>query len=51
LIVYDLDPNANKKEAATCFEAALKLEPVYVLAKQNKKTLARIDSAKAPTRN
>jgi tetratricopeptide (TPR) repeat protein len=49
LIVYDLDPNANKKEAASCFEEALKLEPAYVLAKQNKETLATIDSAKAPT--
>jgi tetratricopeptide (TPR) repeat protein len=48
LIVYDLDPNANKKEAATCFEEALKLEPTYVLAKQNKETLATIESAKAP---
>jgi tetratricopeptide (TPR) repeat protein len=42
LIVYDLDPNANKKEAATCFEDALKLEPTYILAKQNKETLAVI---------
>jgi tetratricopeptide (TPR) repeat protein len=42
LIVYDLDPNANKKEAATCFEEALKLEPTYILAKQNKETLAVI---------
>ncbi len=49
LIVYDLDPNANKKEAATCFEEALKLEPTYVLAKQNKETLATIESEKAPT--
>jgi tetratricopeptide (TPR) repeat protein len=51
LIVYDLDPNANKKEAASCFEEALKLEPAYVLAKQNKETLATIDSAKAPAKN
>ncbi|MDZ7878532.1 MAG: hypothetical protein U5L45_12710 [Saprospiraceae bacterium] len=51
LIVYDLDPNANKKEAATCFEEALKLEPAYVLAKQNKETLAAIDSAKASAKN
>lgn len=51
LIVYDLDPNKNKKEAATCFEEALRLEPAYVLAKQNKETLATIDSAKAPTKN
>jgi tetratricopeptide (TPR) repeat protein len=42
LIVYDLDPNVNKKEAATCFEEALKLEPTYILAKQNKETLAVI---------
>jgi tetratricopeptide (TPR) repeat protein len=42
LIVYDLDPNANKKEATTCFEEALKLEPSYILAKQNKETLASI---------
>jgi tetratricopeptide (TPR) repeat protein len=42
LIVYDLDPNANKKEATTCFEEALKLEPAYILAKQNKETLASI---------
>ena len=51
LIIYDLDPNANKKEAATCFEEALKLEPTYVLAKQNKETLASIEAAKtaAPT--
>jgi tetratricopeptide (TPR) repeat protein len=42
LIVYDLDPNANKKEAATCFEEALKLEPTYILAKQNKETVAVI---------
>jgi tetratricopeptide (TPR) repeat protein len=49
LIVYDLDPNANKKEAASCFEEALKLEPAYILAKQNKETLATIESGKAPT--
>jgi tetratricopeptide (TPR) repeat protein len=42
LIVYDLDPNLNKKEAATCFDEALKLEPTYTLAKQNKETLAAI---------
>jgi tetratricopeptide (TPR) repeat protein len=48
LIVYDLDPNKNKKEAATCFEEALKLEPTYVLAKQNKETLATIEGAKTP---
>ncbi len=46
LIVYDLDPNVNKKEAATCFEEALKLEPTYILAKQNKETLASIDAVK-----
>jgi hypothetical protein len=46
LIIYDLDPNANKKEAANSFEEALKLEPTYVLAKQNKETLASIDAAK-----
>jgi tetratricopeptide (TPR) repeat protein len=55
LIVYDLDPNKNQKEAATCFEEALKLEPAYVLAKQNKETLATIENAKvsttAPTKN
>jgi tetratricopeptide (TPR) repeat protein len=51
LIIYELDPNVNKKEAASSFEEALKLEPTYQLAKQNKETLASIESAKtaAPT--
>ena len=51
LIIYELDPNVNKKEAASSFEEALKLEPTYQLAKQNKETLASIDAAKtaAPT--
>jgi tetratricopeptide (TPR) repeat protein len=51
LIIYELDPNVNKKEAANSFEEALKLEPTYQLAKQNKETLASIDAAKtaAPT--
>jgi tetratricopeptide (TPR) repeat protein len=51
LIIYDLDPNLNKKEAATCFEEALKLEPTYVLAKQNKETLATIDVVKTTAKN
>lgn len=46
LIIYELDPNVNKKEAASSFEEALKLEPTYQLAKQNKETLASIDAAK-----
>jgi hypothetical protein len=51
LIIYELDPNVNKKEAANSFEEALKLEPTYQLAKQNKETLASLDAAKtaAPT--
>lgn len=53
LIVYGLDPNVNKKEASNCFDEALKLEPTYALAKQNKETLATIDAPKtaAPTKN
>ena len=53
LIIYGLDPNVNKKEAANCFDEALKLEPTYALAKQNKETLATIDAPKtaAPTKN
>ncbi|MFM2266880.1 MAG: hypothetical protein RL757_321 [Bacteroidota bacterium] len=46
LIVYQLDPTKNQAEAGKCFEEALKLEPNYEVAKQNKILLAAATSEK-----
>lgn len=44
LVVYDLNPKNNQIPLA-CFEEALKLEPAYALAKQNKETLTIVEDA------